>query len=91
MRLMRVAPMESAYGWYSIAQRRVEQCLPLSVGQRSDATSPHQSSPGHELSHVSTSSRLHRTAAPIFKYFGPVRNNRHLRTLATLNWTDFAT
>src|ERR1019366_1060793 len=53
MRLMRVAPMESAYGWYSIAQRRVEQCLPLSVGQRSDATSPHQFSPAPQaLSHV---------------------------------------
>jgi hypothetical protein len=30
MRLMRVAPMESAYGWYSTAQRRVAQCSPLS-------------------------------------------------------------
>src|SRR5258708_32185 len=38
---------------------------------------------GLDSSHVKTSSRLYRTAAPILMYFGPCRNKRQRRTDAT--------
>ena len=51
---------------------------------------------GLELMKASTSADLYRTAAPIFRYFGPLRRSRQRRTAATLtdrylaSWRSFA-
>lgn len=52
---------------------------------------PGQSSPGHELSHKSTSGRLYLTDFPIFKNFGPLRDTLHRRKLVTLMFNNSAT